>query len=291
MVMTVDSHHHFWDTTSGRFEYPWMTGPAAVLAGARGPDELRPLLERARIDRTVLVQTISSVEETEHFLAIAEDTDFVGGVVGWVDLTSPATGESIDRLRARSDGRWLKGIRHQVHDEDDPEWLLRADVRRGLRAVAEAGLVYDLLVRPRELPATLELVAELPDQRFVVDHIAKPPIASGELEPWAGHMRRLAQHPGVSVKVSGMVTEADWAAWSVDDLRPYVDRLLEWFGPARLMFGSDWPVCTLAADYEAVQAAAAELMAGLSSEEQAAVFGGTAATVYDLAPIAGAEPQ
>ena len=196
MATTVDSHHHFWDTRSGRFEYPWMTGAAATLDGAYGPDELRPLLARAGIERSVLVQTISSVEETELFLTIADRIDFVAGVVGWVDLTSPSVGEMIDRLRDRPDGRWLKGIRHQVHDEDDPDWLLRPDVQRGLRAVGDAGLVYDLLIRPRELPATLALVAGLPGIRFVVDHIAKPPIADSELDPWAGHMRRLAQHPG-----------------------------------------------------------------------------------------------
>ncbi|MGD8486559.1 MAG: amidohydrolase family protein, partial [Chloroflexota bacterium] len=210
---------------------------------------------------------------------------------GWVDLTSPSVGETIDRLRARPDGRWLKGIRHQVHDEDDPDWLLRPDVQRGLRAVGDAGLVYDLLIRPRELPATLELVAGLPGIRFVVDHIAKPPIAGGELEPWAGHMRRLAEHPGVTVKVSGMVTEADWESWSVEDLHPYVERLLEWFGPARLMLGSDWPVCTLAASYEEVHEAAVDLMADLSDEERAAVFGATATTVYGLDRAAAPGPQ
>lgn len=280
--MTVDAHHHFWDTASGRFEYPWMTGAAAALAGTYGPSELRPFVARAGIDRTVLVQTISSVEETEGFLATAAGTDFVAGVVGWVDLTDPAVGETLDRLRARPDGRWLKAIRHQVHDEADPEWLLRADVRRGIHAVGEAGLAYDLLVRPRELPATVELVDHLADTRFVVDHIAKPPIAAGEIEPWAALMRQLADRESVSVKVSGMVTEADWATWSVDDLRPYVERLLEWFGPARLMFGSDWPVCTLAADYEQVHRAARTLLAGLSDDEQAMVFNGTATSVYRL---------
>ncbi len=288
MVTTVDSHHHFWDTTSGPFEYPWMTGAAAGLAGRSGPDELRPLLAAAGIDRSVLVQTISSVEETELFLRIADTTDFVAGVVGWVDLTDPAVEAVIDRLRARPDGRWLKAIRHQVHDEADPEWLLRPDVGRGIRAVGQAGLVYDLLVRPRELPATLELVADLPEVRFVVDHIAKPPIAAGELEPWSELMRRLAGHEGVSVKLSGMVTEADWAAWTIDDLRPYAERLLEWYGPGRLMFGSDWPVCTLAAGYERVHAAATELLADLSEHERAQVLGGTAVTVYALDD--GAEP-
>lgn len=296
MVGTVDSHHHFWDTRSGRFDYPWMTGAAAALAGVYGPDELRPHVDAAGIERTVLVQTISSVEETELFLSTAEGTDYVAGVVGWVDLTDPAVGETIDRLKARPDGRWLKAIRHQVHDEPDPEWLLRADVMRGIRTVGGAGLVYDLLVRPRELPATLRLVAELPDVRFVIDHIAKPPIATGELEPWAGYMRQLAETGQVSVKLSGMVTEADWQTWRVDDLRPYVERLLEWFGPERLLFGSDWPVCTLAASYEQVHTALTELTTALSPDERGLVFGGTATSVYRLeaegtSPRAGSGPQ
>jgi L-fuconolactonase len=282
MVTSVDAHHHFWDTRSGRFEYPWMSGAAAGLAGSYGPDELGPLARQAGIEHTVLVQTISDVEETEVFLSMAEASDLVAAVVGWVDLTDPAVDESLDRLKARADGRWLKGIRHQVHDEEDPDWLLRPDVRRGLESVKRAGLVYDLLVRPRELPAALRLAQEMPDTRFVVDHIAKPVIASGELEPWAGYMRRLADDPWVSVKLSGMVTEADWETWTVDDLRPYVDRLLEWFGPDRLMFGSDWPVCTLAATYGEVHAAATELLADLSATERAAVFGGTAVNVYTL---------
>lgn len=282
MVVAVDAHHHFWDTTSGRFTYPWMTGAAAALSGTYGPAQLAPLLAEAGIDRTVLVQTISSVEETEAFLAIADETGFVGGVVGWVDLADPAVEDTIARLRSRPDGRWLKGVRHQVHDETDPRWLLRPGVRRGVRAVGAAGLVYDLLVRPRELPATLELVRDTPGTRFVVDHIAKPPIAAGEREPWATLMRQLADQEHVLVKVSGMVTEADWQTWTVDDLRPYVDQLLDWFGPQRLMFGSDWPVCTLAASYADVRAAATELMAGLSDDERAAVFGGAAVAAYRL---------
>lgn len=282
MVVAVDAHHHFWDTTSGRFTYPWMTGAAAALRGTYGPAQLAPLLAEASIDRTVLVQTISSVEETEAFLAIADETGSVGGVVGWVDLCDPAVEDTIAQLRSRPDGHWLKGVRHQVHDETDPRWLLRPDVRRGVRAVGEAGLVYDLLVRPRELPATLELVRDIHGTRFVVDHIAKPPIAAGEREPWATLMRQLADQEHVLVKVSGMVTEADWQTWTVDDLRPYVDQLLDWFGPQRLMFGSDWPVCTLAASYADVRAAATQLMAGLSDDERAAVFGGAAVATYRL---------
>ena len=202
------------------------------------------------------MQAIPSLEETEVFLATADATDFVAGVVGWVDLTDPAVADSIARLQARPDGRWLVAIRHQVHDEADAEWLLRPEVKRGLKAVEQAGLAYDVLVRSRELPAALEIVRAFPDSRFVVDHIAKPDIKAGEIEPWASRMEPLAACPNVWVKVSGMITEADWEHWTPDDLVPYVQRLLSWFGPRRLLFGSDWPVCTIAGSYAQVVDAA-----------------------------------
>jgi L-fuconolactonase len=169
-----------------------------------------------------------------------------------------------------------------VQGEPDPDWLARDDVRHGLRAVADAGLAYDLLTLPHQLPAAIRTAAALPDLRFVVDHLSKPPIASGELEPWAARMRELARHENVSCKLSGMVTEATWATWQVADLRPYADVVLEAFGPARLMFGSDWPVCTLAATYGEVHAVADALTCQLSDAERAAIFGGTARRVYRL---------
>jgi L-fuconolactonase len=199
-----------------------------------------------------------------------------------VDLTDPAIADEIAGLRAGPGGERLVGIRHQVHDEPDPAWLNRPEVRRGLQAVADAGLAYDLLVRTRELPAALAAGQALPDLRFVVDHLAKPRIAEAEMEPWAGRLRELAALPNVWCKVSGMVTEADWSSWSVGDLRPYVDVVLEAFGPGRLLFGSDWPVCLLAASYERVVDVTRELLDDLSEGEQARVFGGTALEVYRL---------
>jgi L-fuconolactonase len=181
-------------------------------------------------------------------------------------------------LRQGPGGRYLVGIRHQVHDEPDPDWLMRADVRRGLRAVAGAGLVYDLLVRARELPAALDTVRALPDLRFVVDHVAKPPIASGELEPWATLLAELARFEHVSCKLSGLVTEADWGAWQAEEVVPYASRVLEWFGEDRLIFGSDWPVCGLAASYDAV-VELAEYVVGGSSDR---AFGGNAEHFYRL---------
>jgi len=278
--MIVDAHHHFWDPATA--DYPWLTDELAVIRRAFGPDDLAPLLRSAGVDASVLVQTRSNREETVDFLAVAERTSWIRGVVGWVDLTDPAIDEALARLRERPGGQRLVGIRHQAHDEPDPDWLLRDDVVRGIEAVGRAGLVYDLLVRPRELPAALALARRLPDVRFVVDHIAKPPIASGALEPWAAGMAAFRELEHVACKVSGMVTEADWSTWTPADLQPYVDHVLEVFGPERLLFGSDWPVCLLAATYEQVVDAARQALVGLTDEERAAVFGATAARIYGL---------
>jgi L-fuconolactonase len=278
--MIVDAHHHFWDPSTA--DYPWLTDELAAIRRAFGPGDLGPLLRTSGVDATVLVQTRSSLEETVDFLATAEATSFVRGVVGWVDLTDPAVGDTIAGLRARPGGHRLVGIRHQAHDEPDPEWLLRDDVVRGVEAVGRAGLVYDLLVRPRELPAALVLARRLPDVRFVIDHIAKPPIATRALEPWSSLIEPFHEVPNVACKVSGMVTEADWATWTRYDLRPYVERILDVFGPERLMFGSDWPVCLLAATYEEVLTAARDTLGGLGETELDAVFGGTATAVYRL---------
>lgn len=282
MHLNVDSHHHFWDTSDPRFDYYWMTDDLAAIRGRYGPAELRPWLVANSIARTVVVQTIPNLEETRGFLATAAATDFVAGVVGWVDLTDSAVGDTIAELQARPDGNKLVSIRHQAHDEADPEWLVRPDVKRGITAVLRAGLAYDVLVRSRELPAARALIESIPDGRFVVDHIAKPNIKEREIEPWASRMRPLADHPGVFVKVSGMITEADWGAWTPDDLVPYVERLLEWFGPERLMFGSDWPVCQLAGTYSQVHAAALHAIGSVSDAERDRIMGGTAAEAYRL---------
>jgi L-fuconolactonase len=276
----VDAHHHFWDPA--RFDYPWLTDELGVIRRRFGPEDLAPIVERAGIDRTILVQTISSVDETREFLATAAATPLIAGVVGWVDLTDASVGDTIAELAAGEGGSHLVGIRHQVHDEPDPEWLLRQDVGRGITAVGAAGLVYDLLVRPRELPAALETVRAHANVTFVVDHLAKPPIKSGELEPWLGLLRPFGELDNVACKVSGLVTEADWGSWSVADLQPFVDAAVEIFGPDRLMFGSDWPVCLLASTYDAVLGAARSATAGLSPDERDQVFGKTARRVYGL---------
>lgn len=278
--MIVDAHHHLWDPV--RRDYPWLAGDA--LAPIRKPYDVTMLRDHAAsadVDRTVLVQTVPDVSETVEFLAVADaNRDLIGGVVGWLDLTDGKTGAGITELRAQPGGDLLVGIRHQAQDERDPNWLSRDDVVDGVRAVVAAGLVYDLLVFPHQLPAAIGLAQRIPDGRFVLDHAGKPPIADGVTEPWAGLLRQLAGLPNVAVKLSGLVTEADWPTWTVDDIRPYADEVLAAFGPAQVMFGSDWPVCELAADYPGVVELADKLCHGLSADERTAVFGGTATDWY-----------
>jgi L-fuconolactonase len=278
--MIVDAHHHFWDPATA--DYPWMTDELASIRRRFGPEDLAPLLAQSGVDRTVLVQTRSSPEETLEFLAIAAANPIVAGVVGWADLTSSAIQDAIAILMASHGGDRLVGIRHQVHDEANPAWLLRPDVQRGIAAVGQAGLVYELLVRPRELPAALETVRALPDVRFVIDHLAKPPIRAAHMQPWADLIAPFGGLPNVWCKVSGMVTEADTTRWQPRDFEPFVDHAVGVFGVRRLIFGSDWPVCLLAASYAAVRELAEGLLSSLSPDERSAVFGDTAEAVYGL---------
>jgi L-fuconolactonase len=277
----VDAHQHFWDPDQG--DYGWMSGPAAPLRRVFAADDLRPELAAPGVTATVLVQTWASLDETRRFLELAAASDFVAGVVGWVDLTDPAVSDVISALKARPDGHYLVGIRHQVHDEPDSDWLLRADVRRGLEAVEHHGLVYDLLVRPRELPAALETVRTFPALSFVVDHIAKPDIAGGGFAEWSVLMRPFAVEAGhVWCKLSGMATEADWQRWTPQDLQPYVDEALGIFGPSRCLYGSDWPVCLLAGSYGRILDALKQAIAGLSSAEREQILGRSAVELYGL---------
>jgi L-fuconolactonase len=277
----IDAHVHFWGERELAL-YEWMTPEMNALRRPFGPDDLRPLLAAHEFDHAVVVQTHSSLAETRAFLELAAADDLVAGVVGWVDLTSPDVAGTLAELRGGPGGNRLVAVRHQVHDEPDPEWLGRDDVRRGLRALEEAGLAYDVLVRPRELPPALDMARALPGLTLVVDHIAKPPIASGELDAWAKRLAPLAALEHVSCKVSGLVTEADWGSWTSGDLVPYVRRVAEWFGEDRLLFGSDWPVCTVAASYDEVVAACESALGELTPAARAAVFGGNAARVYGL---------
>jgi L-fuconolactonase len=272
--MVVDAHHHLWDPAQR--DYPWMGDELASIRKRFDAGDLKPLLDAAGIDRTVVVQTVSSVDETREFLRAAAENEFIAGVVGWVDLTDRSVAKVLAELTRSEGGSFLVGIRHQVHDEPDPEWLLREDVQRGIAAVGNAGLVYDVLVRTRELPAALETVKRHSDVQFVIDHAAKPRIAAGSRdEAWEKALAPLADHANVTCKLSGLVTEADWGTWTPRDLEPYVNRVLGWFGPDRCMFGSDWPVCLLAAPYADV----VESIRSIAGEDPN-VFGETATRVY-----------
>ncbi|MDQ3525506.1 MAG: amidohydrolase family protein [Chloroflexota bacterium] len=277
----IDSHHHLLDPT--KRDYPWLKGMDAIERRF-GPDDLAPLLDTNHFQGSVLVQTVSDLDETRDFLRVAAETPWIAGVVGWVDLTDQ-TAAAMQDLREGEGGEYLVGIRHIVHDEPDPDWLLGEEAQRGLEAVAEADLVYDLLVRPRELSAAITVARDFPHLRFVIDHIAKPPIASGETEPWTELMHEFAGLHNVACKLSGMVTEADPEQWSVNDLLPYVRTVVEIFGPDRLMFGSDWPVCLMAASYDEVVQAARQVLSDLDAltpEAEAAIFGSTAMRWYRL---------
>lgn len=277
----VDAHHHVWDLSVR--DQDWITGPAmAPIRRNFDIADLAPEARAAGVGGTVLVQTITVPEETPEFLALADKSDLVAGVVGWTDLTAPDVADTLAALRELPGGDKLVGIRHQVQGEPDPEWLLRPDVRDGLAAVAAAGLAYDLIVLPHQLPAAIAVAARMPQLTFVLDHLGKPPIASGALDPWAAHIRALAARPNAVCKLSGMVTEAAWDSWSADALRPYTETVLDAFGSARLMFGSDWPVCRLAASYAEVVDVTRMLTADLSDNERRAVFGATATAVYGL---------
>ncbi len=279
--MIVDAHHHFWDPN--RAAYPWMTDELAKIRRPFGPADLEPQLRLCGVERSIVVQARADLDETRELLATAASTDFVAGVIGWIDLTDPDAFQTIAALKALPGGSKLVGIRHQVHDEPDPVWLLRADVQRGLRAVGAAGLAYDLLVRTRELPAALETARRFSEMRIVIDHIAKPSIRDGQgTQAWALAMAPFSDLAHVSCKLSGMVTEADWTRWRPRDLAPYVSQVLGWFGPGRCMFGSDWPVCLLAADYGQVFHTLLTTLDGLDRTATDAVLGATAIRVYQL---------
>jgi L-fuconolactonase len=278
--MAVDAHHHLWDLAVR--DQSWISGDAMrPIRRSFAVSDLKPLASKAGIDATVVVQTVTIAQETPELLEIAAGESLIAAVVGWVDLTQPVT-ERLGELKEGTGGEFLRGIRHQVQGEPDPRWLCRDDVRRGLRAVGDAGLVYELLTLPSQLEAAIETVTALDEVEFVLDHCSKPPIISGEREPWAALVRDLARRPNVSCKLSGLVTEADWAQWTAADLRPYADVVLAAFGPDRVMIGSDWPVCTLAGSYERVMATASELIGDLSPAERQSITDGTARRVYRI---------
>lgn len=246
--MTLDAHQHFWKFDARRDA--WITADMAVLRRDFLPGDLRGELDAHGVDATIAVQADQSDAETVFLLDLAARYRFIAAVVGWVDLRAADIDERLERL---SHHRQLAGFRHIAQAEPDDRFLLHDDFVRGVSRLAAHRFTYDLLVYPRQLPAAVELAAKLPGQAFVLDHIAKPPVRSGEMGAWREHLRALAQNPNVYCKVSGLVTEADWKRWRPADFQPYLDVVFESFGPERLMFGSDWPVCLLAATYGQVK--------------------------------------
>lgn len=277
--MRVDAHHHLWDLAVR--DQPW-TADLPALRRNFDLDDLRPELNAAGIDSTVVVQTVDVLAETEELLALAAGEPLIGGVVGWVDLTAPDVAEALDRLQAGPGGDRLVGIRHGVQSEPDPRWLLQAEVADGLRTVADHGLVYDLLVRPLQFPAAVELVGRLPEVSFILDHGGKPDIAQGGFAAWQPLLSRLAGHDNVAVKLSGLITEADPERWTKADIVPYARELISRFGPGRVLYGSDWPVCNLAGGYAAVAGLVEELIKDLATDEQQLIMGGSAEYWYRL---------
>jgi len=287
-MSVIDAHHHVWDLAVR--DQPWIAGTMAAIRRTFTLDDLRPSARAAGVEATVLVQTVTDAAETPEMLALAAGDPLVAGVVGWSDLTSPAIADELARLAGLPGGGFLVGIRHQVQSEPDPEWLRRPDVIRGLRAVAAAGLCYDLVVLPHQIRAASYAAAAVPGLTLVLDHAGKPRIAQGSLGDWTGAVRELAAWPNTACKLSGLVTEAPPGAGS-PVFAPVADVVLDAFGASRVMFGSDWPVCLLASDYAGVVALARSLTVGLSRAERAAVFGGTAERVYRIAPGAGGPLQ
>ena len=277
MNTKIDAHQHFWryrPETHG-----WITDALAVLKRDFLPEDLGPLLRAQGLDGCVAVQAAQSLDETRFLLALADAHPFVKAVVGWVDLLSPDLERELDAFAAH---RHFRGVRHVAQDEPDDGWLARPGVVRGVGTLRRFDLTYDILVYARQLPAAFALARALPDQPFVVDHLAKPEIRAKRLEPWRSDIRRLAALPHVHCKLSGLVTEAAWDRWTPADLQPYLEVALDAFGPDRVMIGSDWPVCLLAGDYPGVLGVVRQFIGSLSDDEQAAVLGGSAARFYGI---------
>jgi L-fuconolactonase len=277
----VDSHQHFWQV--GRFDYPWMSPELGLLYRDFLPSQLEPILQQCGVAKTVLVQASNNLAETHWLLSLADSYPFIAGVVGWVDLTDAGMERELEVLTANPK---FKGVRHLVESEPAEDWLVQPSVLRGLRALASYGVSYDLLVHTRHLKHARTIAESCPELHLVIDHMAKPPIKSGEIKEWAQEIKAVAVYTNVYCKLSGLVTEANLTSWRQEDLRPFVERALEYFGPSRMMFGSDWPVCLLAASYDQVLESFHLLLAGLSKTEQKAVFGENATEFYRLHPVA-----
>ncbi len=277
--MIIDAHQHFWKLDSP-FDYRWLDESKHLpIRRDQLPDDLRPLLDHAGIDQTILVQTQHDLDENRWALGLADHHPWIAGIVGWIDLASDSCEEQL--LEFKSHPKFV-GVRHITQDEPDDDFILHPNVVRGLKILERHQVPFDLLFFTKHLKHAATLARELPGLPLVIDHLAKPKIGSRELIPWANELEAAAQFPNVFCKLSGMVTEANWNDWTVAELRPYVEVALEAFGPERCLFGSDWPVCELAGSYEQVHSAIRETLSSLSIDEQAQIFGETATRFYGL---------
>jgi L-fuconolactonase len=277
MVKRIDSHQHFWHYNPT--EHIWMNEQMSVLKTDYLPDNIRPLLAETGIDGTVAVQARQNLDETEFLLELADQYKLIQGVVGWVDMRSDEVNSQLEKYASHSK---FVGVRHVVHDELDDQFMLGGAFLRGMAQLKTHNLTYDLLLFPKHLPIAIDVVKQFPEQRFVLDHIAKPLIKDGILEPWATDIGKLATYENVYCKVSGMVTEAAWNDWTQSDYVQYLDVVFECFGIERLMFGSDWPVCTLSGSYSQVVGIVEDYIVKLSDDEQAKIMGGNAIHFYGL---------
>lgn len=275
--MRIDAHQHFWRYSPE--EYDWIDDSMRVLRRDFLPSELRPELEAAGFDACIAVQARQTPEETRWLLALADEHPFIAGVVGWVDLGAEDVRDQLDAL---SKNPKLVGVRHVVQAEPDDRFLLRPDFLRGVAALQEFNLTYDILIFPRHLPVAIEFASRFPNQRFVLDHLAKPFIKAQTIEPWARHIRELAKSPNVFCKLSGMVTEADWQSWKPEHFQPYLETTLEAFGPDRLMIGSDWPVCNVAGPYRQVISLVRDFIERYAPEAREKVLGSNAQRFWHL---------
>lgn len=273
----IDAHQHFWRYSAEN--YAWITTDMEVLRRDFLPVDLEPLLHERRLESCVAVQARQDLQETRWLLELTESAPMIAGVVGWVDLQSPQVGEQLAELAVHPR---LVGIRHVVQDEPNDRFLDEVDFRRGVAKLREFDLNYDLLIYPRQLPAAIDFVRAFPDQPMVLDHLAKPEARTEVFEPWASQLAELSRAENLFVKLSGLITEAEWEKWKPEALRRYLDHALESFGPHRVMFGSDWPVCLLAGSYDQVFELIDDFAAALSTDEREALFGGNAARFYGL---------
>lgn len=275
--MRIDSHQHFWKYDEA--EYPWI-GQGTPLQRDWMPADWRQAAAKVQVNGSVAVQARQTIEESRWLLDLADESPFIKGVVGWVDLRSPNVA---DDLASFSSCRKFVGIRHVVQDEPDAQFMLKPEFLRGIGELRQFNLAYDLLLFPKQLPAAVSVVRSFPEQRFVLDHIAKPLIRAGMVQPWRDDLAELAAQQNVFCKISGLVTEANHQGWNKEDFRPYLDIVLQAFGEDRVMFGSDWPVCLLAGSYEQVHGLVADYFSQFSNEAQEKFFGGTATQFYRLA--------